>query len=100
MYTRVAERWTLKTGVEGVYRTRRSLAENNFEGTFTFSSLDSFLAGQPVNFRKNTGDPLVEISQLETALFVQNDFDLAPQFTLMAGLRYTNQTNLDDNKNF
>ena len=99
MYTHVAERWTLKTGVEGVYRTRSSLAENNFGGTFTFSSLDSFLADQPVNFRINSGDPLLEISQLETAFFVQNDFKLAPQFTLMAGLRYTNQTNLNDNKN-
>ncbi len=99
MYTRVGERWTLKTGVEGVYRTRRSLAEDNFGGTFTFSSVDDFEAGRAVTYSVIQGDPLVAIDQLETAFFMQNEIALTPQFTLMLGLRYQTQTHLDDNDN-
>ena len=99
MYTRIGERWTLKAGVEGVYRTRRSLAENNFGGTFTFSSIDDFEVGKAATYSVNQGDPLVEIGQVETAFFMQNDFTLTPQFTLMLGLRYLRQTHLDDNDN-
>ena len=99
MYTRVGERWTLRTGVEGVYRTRRSLARDNFGGTFTFSSLEDFEAGRPATYSVNQGDPLVEIDQIETAIFMQHDVALTPQFTLMLGLRYLTQTHLDDHDN-
>ncbi len=99
MYTRVGERWTLKAGVEGVYRTRRSLAEDNFGGAFTFSSLDDFEVGKAATYSVNQGDPLVEIDQIETAVFMQNEIALTPQFTLMLGLRYLTQTHLDDNDN-
>jgi hypothetical protein len=99
MYTRTGERWILKSGVEGIHRTRRSLNRENFGGTFTFSSLDAFTAGEPVNYRVTEGEPLLEIGQTETAFFLQNDFELTPQFTLMTGLRYLLQSNLDDHNN-
>ena len=99
MYTRVGERWTIKAGFEGGYRTRRSLAEANFGGTFTFSSLADFEAGRPATYSVISGDPLVEISELESAFFFQNDIVLTSQFTLMLGLRYLAQTNLNDNDN-
>ena len=99
MYTRVGDRWTLKAGVEGVYRTRSSLAEDNFGGTFTFSSLTDFENGRAATYSINQGDPLLEINQIETAFFVQNDFQLTPQFTLMFGLRYLAQSQIEDNDN-
>jgi hypothetical protein len=99
MYTRVGENWTLKTGVEGIYSKSRSLSEANFGGAYTFSSLDSFLAEAPINYRRTTGDPLLETSQLEMGFFAQNDITLTPEFTLMLGLRYENQTNISDNNN-
>jgi hypothetical protein len=99
MYTRLGELWTLKAGFEGVYRRNRSFSESNFEGAFTFSSLDAFLAETPVNFRRTSGNPLLEMSQFETALFLQNDLKLTAQLTLMLGLRYQTQTNLSDHNN-
>ncbi len=100
MYTRVGEIWTLKTGVEGAYRTSRSVSETNFGGAFTFSSLADFVAGKPQSYRETVGERLLETDQLEVAVFVQNDLQLSPQFTLMLGLRYETQTNYDDRNNF
>lgn len=99
MFTRVGEQWTLKAGVEGVYQTNRSVSEANFGGAFTFSSLESFVAGSPINYRRVMGDPLLQANQLEVAFFAQNDIALTPQTTLMLGLRYERQTNLTDTNN-
>ena len=100
MYTRLGEIWTLKAGMSSRYQSRESFSTNNFAGSFTFSSLDDFLAERPASFRVNQGDPLLETSQWELAFFTQNDFKLTPEFTLMLGLRYDYQTNLGDHNNF
>lgn len=99
MYTRIGEAWTFRAGVDGVYRTRRSDVRQNFGGTFTFSSLEGFVAEEPILYTVQSGDPLLETSQLETALFTQHDVELTPEFTLMLGLRYLTQTSLDDDDN-
>ena len=99
LYTRLGERLTVKTGVEGAYQTRRSYFEDNFLGTFEFSSLEAFEAGQPLNYRVTRGDPLLESDQWEVAFFIQNDFRITPQLTLLYGARYEFQTNLDDHNN-
>jgi hypothetical protein len=52
-----------------------------------------------VNFRVNRGNPLIETTQLEVALFVQNDYKVTPRFTLMYGVRYDIQTNMRDLNN-
>jgi outer membrane receptor protein involved in Fe transport len=48
----------------------------------------------------NRGDPLLETSQLEMSVFVQNDWRLSPRLTAMFGARYDAQTNLADYNNF
>lgn len=99
MYTRLGEKFTVKTGMQGVYRHNRALSENNFGGIFTFSTMAAYLAGQSLNYRVNRGNPLLETSQSEFSLFLQNDVKMTPQFTLMYGARYDLQTNLHDHNN-
>ena len=99
LYTRPGERLTVKTGVEGLYQVNQNFSEANFGGSFTFSSLGTYLAGQPVNYRVNRGDPAFDVNQFETALFLQNDVKLTPRATLMAGVRYEVQTNLSARDN-
>jgi len=94
LYTRLGEKLTVKTGVEGLYQTNLSRSEQNFGGSFTFSNLASYLAGQPLNYRVTRGDPLLEANQFETSFFLQNDLRLTPRATLMAGVRYDLQSNL------
>jgi hypothetical protein len=99
MYTRAGARLTVKTGVEGSYRTDRTTSTNGFGGTFTFSSLDAFLAGTPLNYRETRGTPVIETDQLDASAFAQFDAALSSRFTLMLGVRYHAQTNLDDFNN-
>ena len=99
LYTRLGERLTVKTGVEGAYRTQRSYFEDNFLGTFDFSSLEAFEMGLPLNYRVTRGDPLIETDQWEVGFFFQYDFRITPQLTLLYGARYELQTNLEDHNN-
>jgi hypothetical protein len=99
LYSRLGERLTLKTGIDGVYRTNRSLSEGGFGGAYTFSSLEAFMAGTPLNYRVTRGDPSLEASQREAALFMQSDLRLTPRLMLMFGARYDLQTNLSDRNN-
>ena len=99
LFTRVGDAITLKTGVEGNYRHQRSYSTNNFNGTFTFSSLDAYRAGLPLTYRVTRGNPLLEFGQLEMGAFVQTDINLNSQLVLMLGARYEAQQNLDDYNN-
>jgi hypothetical protein len=99
LYTRLGERLTVKTGFNGAYRRGKSLSESNFTGTFTFSSLDSFIQGSPIFFRVNRGEPSLETTQLELSFFFQNDLKVTPRLTLMYGVRYQDQTNIRDHNN-
>ena len=72
----------------------------NFDGTFTFSSLDDFNRGRPFQYRLAQGDPSLDTTQTELAFFMQNDWRVTPELTLYYGFRYDWQTNLDDADNF
>jgi hypothetical protein len=100
LYTRLGEKVTIRAGSQGRYRKSRSLSAANFGGTFTFSSLDSYLAGRPLNYRVTRGIPLLEVDQWEASFFVQNDWKVSPRLTLMLGSRYDVQTNMSDHNNF
>ena len=99
LYTRLGEKVTIRAGSQGQYQTRRSLSENNFGGTFTFSTLDSFISGRPLIYRVTRGDPLLETDQLDLSFFLQNDWKVSPQLTLMIGARYYAQSNMQDYDN-
>jgi hypothetical protein len=99
LYTRTSDGMTLKSGIEGNYRTRNTVNANNFGGTFTFSNLDAYLAGTPLTYRITQGDPLFVLNQLEAAAFVQADLELTSRLTLLMGVRYEAQQNLPDYNN-
>jgi hypothetical protein len=99
LYTRLGEVFTIKTGVEGNYGIERTYTTNNFGGTFTFSSLDAYVAGTPLTYRVTRGEPLLEFGQLEMGGFVQTDVKLSSQLMLMFGARYEAQQNLRDYDN-
>lgn len=99
LYSRLGEKVTLKTGYGGAYRKNDSISQTNFGGTYTFSSLDAYRLGTPLNYRVNRGTPELTTTQYEMALFAQNDVKVSPRLTMMAGLRYELQTNLSDHNN-
>jgi len=100
LYTRLGQKLTIKTGMEGRYQRNRSYSLANFGGTFTFSNLDAFRNGLADTYRVARGNPFQLTTQLEMSGFMQNDVALTRQLTLMFGLRYDVQTNLSDHNNF
>jgi len=91
---------TLKTGIQGDYYRDHAYSANNFLGTYTFSSLDKYLAGAPTTFTMNQGDPLIFVSQLEFGAFVQTDIRLSSRLLISPGVRYQIQNHLNDYNNF
>jgi hypothetical protein len=83
-------------------QTEASIAQQNFNGTFTFggdqtmSSLDRYRLGIPTQFSITSGTPALSANQMDAGLFVGDDWRVRPNITLSLGLRYEVQTNLND----
>ncbi len=104
---------TIRGGFQLEYENNSDLEQGNFNGTYTFSSLDQYRravagvdSGDPNNllvratqFTINQGNPRLQYSQYEASLFIQDDMRLRPNFTLSAGLRYEFQSHLRDKLN-
>jgi hypothetical protein len=100
--------------VRGVYLKDQDT--QNYTGTFTFSSLDSYrltLLGQRAGLTSQQiratgggasqfsiagGDPLANLNQFDVGVFVLDDWRVRPNLTLSLGLRYEIQTNLGDHR--
>ena len=54
----------------------------------------------PTQFRLTTGDPLADVSRFDFGGFVTDDWRVNQKLTLGFGLRYENQTNINDKLNF
>jgi hypothetical protein len=100
LFIHTAERLTTKAGLDLSRRRSRSLTENAFNGLFEFASLEDFIAGRPTTYTVSIGDPLLDLTHVEAAVFTQNDVRLSRRLTLMFGLRYEAQNNLHDWNNF
>jgi hypothetical protein len=77
----------------------RSDTGTNYLGTFTFTSLADYEAGRPATYSRRLGDPLVEFSQWQAGLFIQDDWRARSNLTISGGLRYEAQTHLRDGVN-
>ncbi len=93
------KKWTTKAGVQVNRLNNRSLSYQNFLGTYTFSSLDNYRLGIPLQFTQTAGNPALDLKQTEFGSFWQNDWKVSPKFTFSAGVRYEAQTNLHDYNN-
>ncbi len=54
----------------------------------------------PNQFSITTGDPLASVSQYDVGAFITDDWRVNQKLTLSFGLRYENQTNINDKFNF
>jgi hypothetical protein len=73
--------------------------QSNANGTFTFSSMDDYLANRPRTYTRRVGDPNVNYSQFDAGWYIQDDFRLSKNINLSLGLRQEIQTHLDDKWN-
>lgn len=105
------KRHTFKGGFQVQYETNYLNNASNFNGTYTFSSLEQYrrvLAGETLTgsdaaryqYTVNRGNPLLEYNRYEAAWFVQDDWRVSPAFTLSVGVRHEFQQYLQDKNNF
>jgi len=91
---------TIKAGINITDLGRRGASDrSNFDGTYTFSTLDDYLRGTPFSFQSNRGDPHLAYWQTVFGAFVQDDFRLRPNLSLGLGLRYDLQKHIPDHNN-
>ena len=100
---------TVKGGFQIEYDRVRNLSGSNFNGTYTFSSLEQyrFAVNNPGNtqaratqYTVNRGNPLVAYNVYRASWFAQDDFRMARNFTLSFGVRHEFQNVLQDRVNF
>ena len=73
--------------------------QTNANGTFTFSSLENYLAGRPSTYSRRVGDPNVSYSQFEAGWYIQDDFRVSRNLNVSVGVRQEVQTHIDDKFN-
>ena len=96
----VRGRHSFRTGAlleGGAYRTNQT---SNYLGTYTFTSLAAYSAGQPASYTRRIGDPSVSYANLQAGGYVQDDWRVSKSLMLSPGLRYEAQNLIRDEDNF
>lgn len=88
-------------GVRLREQTEYSVSTANFNGTFTFTSLDAYRqalqSGTGASqFSISAGTPALSVRQFDASPFFGDDWKIRPQLTLSLGVRYETQTNMRD----
>lgn len=107
---------TIKAGFQIEYEKIHDLNASNFNGTYTFSSLEQYRQVlnrehvvpndpasplvRPAQFTINRGNPLLGYSRYQASWFIQSDSHLSQTLTLSLGLRHEFQNHLSDKINF
>jgi hypothetical protein len=112
-YTRA--RHFVKFGARIRGTIENGFSTSNYNGTYTFNSINAYAiterglaqgltmgqiqaqGGGPSQYSVTGGIPLANVVQVDVEPFVQDDWRIAPNFTLSTGLRYETQTNIRDN---
>jgi carboxypeptidase family protein len=101
---------TSRFGMRARRQSLDSVSPQNYNGTFTFDSIESYrdtLLGLPrgqgggaTQFSIGAGSPGLGVHQFDIGLFAGDDWRLRPGLTLNLGMRYETQTNAHDSRDF
>jgi hypothetical protein len=93
-------RHTLRMGVDVPDISRRGLVDQtNFQGTFTFSSLQDYVDNNPFSFVQQAGNGKIIFWEKVLAGFFLDDIRLRPNLTVSVAARYDWQNYFHDNNN-
>ncbi|WP_263410488.1 TonB-dependent receptor [Terriglobus tenax] len=94
------KRHTIKTGFHLFYIWRNSNIYNGFNGSYTFTSAQSYLAGNASLYSNVSGNPNVRVGQVRFDAFYQDDMKLRDNLTVSFGLRYFMESDPATYRNF
>jgi hypothetical protein len=72
----------------------------NFNGMFTFSSLNADQTAEPSEFLVVTGNPYGRVNLIDLGLYAEDDWRARPNLTLSLGLRFEAQNDIRDHADF
>jgi hypothetical protein len=93
-YVRGINSW--RTGVQIYGDWYHADLNNNYLGTYTFSSLEAYDAGQPILYTRSIGDPVLDFFHARVGAYIQDDIRVRKGLTLSPGIRYSYQTKVQD----
>ena len=81
---------TFKTGVDLLYNDNTITYPQSLRGSYSFSSLASFLAGayNTQGYTQNFGNPTIQQDNPNLGFYVQDEWKVNSSLTLNAGVRY------------
>jgi hypothetical protein len=85
-----------RTGVLFESGAYEQLDARNSNGTFTFGSLDAFLAGRPNTYTQRLGTIETAFSQTQLGLYFQDDIRVNKNLSISAGVREELQSHVGD----
>jgi len=86
--SRQAGSHALRGGADVVFNDDRITFPRAVRGSYTFSSLASFLSGSYSGFTQTFGDPLVAQQNPNVGVYAQDEWRIGSDLTLNAGVRY------------
>ena len=95
----IGKKHRMRTGflLEGMWYRSDELRNGN--GTWTFGSLPQYELGLAATYAQRVGTTLVDYSQYQGGIYVQDDYTPSKKLSLSLGLRYEVQSHLDDRTN-
>ena len=95
----IGRKHRMRTGflLEGMWYRSDELRNGN--GTWTFGNLTQYEVGLAATYTQRVGTTLVDYSQYQGGIYVQDDYTPSKKLSLSFGLRYEVQSNLDDRTN-
>jgi hypothetical protein len=90
----------IRTGLLLEAGAYRQLDARNANGTFTFGSLDGFLAGRPNTYTQRLGEVETSFLQYQLGVYIQDDVRVNKNLTLSGGVRHEAQSHVNDWANF
>ncbi len=93
-YVRGNHSWRTGVLLEGGRYT--SDDTSNYLGTYTFASLADYEAGRASSYLRRIGDPNVEYSQVQAAVYLQDDWRAFRSLLISAGVRYGMESHVGD----
>jgi hypothetical protein len=85
---------SVRVGTAIDFNSFRSDESDNYLGTYTFESIADFDAGRPRSYTRRVGEPNVSYSNVQTALYVQDDIRIRRNLSVTPGVRVETQTHI------
>ena len=85
---------SIRVGTAIDFNSFRSDEADNYLGTYTFESVAKFEAGQPRSYTRRIGEPNVSYSNVQYALYLQDDIRIRRNLSITPGVRVETQNHI------